>query len=257
MKRVANLISRLIVSVSFLFLIGNFQEAGARLTGTNPTGANADTWCEGPRGAEVCVDYQGDVLSTTNNDATLGTSSLRWSDVETIGLNTGGGSLSIPSSAGVATSLGTAGTANTAGSGNGAAPSLITITGALNFGVQVEGTNSTATTGIYTSTTIPIMSNYMTLLSSSSKVGENFLMLATPTIATTTVAGGATAIADGTILILTSTSTAIITLQDNGTLSGSLLELGAATRAISQFKVLTLVFQGRLGKWLEIAYANN
>lgn len=50
----------------------------ARITGTEP---GTDIWCVGPSGAEVCVDVSGNLLPTTDNDATLGTSSLRFSGI--------------------------------------------------------------------------------------------------------------------------------------------------------------------------------
>ena len=55
------------------------------------------------------------------------------------------------------------------------------------------------------------------------------------------------------ILIVTSTSTTSITLQDNDGLSGSQLELGASTRVISAKKILTLMYQATLKKWQTIA----
>ena len=54
----------------------------ARITGTQPT--SADIWCVGPDGAEVCVVDGGGLNPTTDNDAALGTSSLRWSDVQSL-----------------------------------------------------------------------------------------------------------------------------------------------------------------------------
>lgn len=52
--------------------------AYARITGTNPTGASADAFCVGKSGAEVCVDYLGNVVPTTANVQTLGTASLKF-----------------------------------------------------------------------------------------------------------------------------------------------------------------------------------
>lgn len=48
----------------------------ARLT--SPSASDADIWCAGPEGAEVCVDSSGNLIPTTDNDTTLGTSSLAW-----------------------------------------------------------------------------------------------------------------------------------------------------------------------------------
>lgn len=47
----------------------------ARLTGTEP---GTDISCWGPSGAEVCIDVSGNLIPTTDNDTTLGTSVLRW-----------------------------------------------------------------------------------------------------------------------------------------------------------------------------------
>ena len=49
----------------------------ARITGTT---VNPET-CWGDGGEEVCVDSSGNVISTTDNDASLGTTSLLWSTV--------------------------------------------------------------------------------------------------------------------------------------------------------------------------------
>lgn len=54
----------------------------ARITGTQPTVADISCW--GPDGAEVCVQDGGAVIPTTDNDAALGTSALRWSDVRAL-----------------------------------------------------------------------------------------------------------------------------------------------------------------------------
>lgn len=62
----------------------------ARITGTQPT--NADAWCAGPSGAEVCVDSSGNVVPTTTDDASSGSSSYRWSNVFTTLLNVSGAS---------------------------------------------------------------------------------------------------------------------------------------------------------------------
>lgn len=51
--------------------------ANARITGTAPT--SPDTFCVGRSAAEVCVDRSGNVMPTTTNNQTSGTSSLRWS----------------------------------------------------------------------------------------------------------------------------------------------------------------------------------
>lgn len=74
---------------------------------------------------------------------------------------------------------------------------------------------------------------------------------ATPTISTTTATDGQFIVIKGT------SSTATFAFQDNGTLAGSLLELGAASRVVSDLKVLGLMYDGTIGKWLEVFYGNN
>lgn len=62
-----------------LGIVGLFdQTAHARLTGTNPNGSSADAFCVGKKSSETCVDYQGNVIPTTNATETLGTSALGW-----------------------------------------------------------------------------------------------------------------------------------------------------------------------------------
>jgi hypothetical protein len=72
-------------------------------------------------------------------------------------------------------------------------------------------------------------------------------MTSTPTISTTTAISGQE-------LIITGGANPV-TFTDNGTLSGSLLELGAGTRVVSTNKILKLRFYG--GSWLEESYASN
>ena len=64
--------------------------AQARVTGTIPSTSTApDTVCWGRSGAEVCVDYNGNLLPTTDNDTTLGTSSLRWATAYILDITVG------------------------------------------------------------------------------------------------------------------------------------------------------------------------
>ena len=68
-----------------------------------------------------------------------------------------------------------------------------------------------------------------------------------------TIANGTT----GQIIVLTcgNAEANTVTIQDQGTLASSNLQLGATTRAITASKTLTLIFDG--SDWLEIAYGNN
>lgn len=204
--------------------------ANARVTGTNPTGSSADTWCEGPSGAEVCVDYLGDIIPTTNNDAALGTLALQWSSVYANTINTGSGGHTI--------------------TGDLAVSGSTTLSGKLIYTKTALGTSG-GTTGIYISTTIPYTSIYETLVSSNG----NITLTSTPSIATMTAAG--VPFASGSFLILSSTVSASVTFQDEGTLSGSKLQLGASTRTLGQFDTLQLIFDAADGYWREVSYGNN
>ena len=100
--------------------------------------------------------------------------------------------------------------------------------------------------GIYVSSTIAVTSSYQTICSS----GGNITLTSTPNIAVAGLTGGI-------FLILTSTVSSVINLVDEGSLTGSKVQLGAATRAISQYKVLTLIYDATDGYWREVAYADN
>ena len=64
----------------FIALIFGIQYwVDARLTGTAPS--SPDAFCVGRSANEVCVDYSGNLLNTTNSSGDLGTSSLKWEDL--------------------------------------------------------------------------------------------------------------------------------------------------------------------------------
>jgi hypothetical protein len=106
--------------------------------------------------------------------------------------------------------------------------------------------------GIYASTTVAVTSTYQTVISSGGAVA----LTSTPSISTTT--SGGLPFAAGTLLIITSTATApnAVVFTDNGTLSNSLLYLGASTRTVSLGRTLTLIF-GADGFWREQAFATH
>lgn len=115
-----------------------------------------------------------------------------------------------------------------------------------------NGTGESSTTGMYRSSAVVVTTSWESVISS----GGIVVITATPSIATMTASGFP--LQDGTKLVLFSTSaTGGITFQDNGTLSNSQLELGAATRALTLYKTLTLRWSAALGKWIEIAFGNN
>lgn len=65
-------------------------------------------------------------------------------------------------------------------------------------------------------------------------------------------------IADGTkgqIVYLMEVGSGSVILQDEATLPGSNLQLGAATRTIDAYDVLQLIFDGTY--WIEVSYTNN
>jgi hypothetical protein len=99
---------------------------------------------------------------------------------------------------------------------------------------------------ISVSTQILPTSSYMNLLTTGP-----ILMASLPTISTATTVGGSTAWADGTMLVLTSTSaTNATTLQDNATLAGSRLMLGNyPTRVVSSTNTLTFIFNASSVTW--------
>lgn len=71
------------LALALVLAVGLAIPGSARIT----TASSTDVWCVGPSGAEVCVDSSGNLISTTTNDADLGTSSLVWNELH---LNAGG-----------------------------------------------------------------------------------------------------------------------------------------------------------------------
>lgn len=56
---------------------------------TAPAASDADIFCVGPSGAEICVDSSGNLLPTTDNDTTLGTTALRFATVNALDIVAG------------------------------------------------------------------------------------------------------------------------------------------------------------------------
>jgi len=216
--------------------------AYARITGTQPS--SPDTVCFGQQGLELCQDASANWVPTSDGVGALGTTSLRFSSMNVYGTSILNGS----------STHGTVGTINTPGTGNSTFPTSLGIVGLLGFTKSQIG-SGTAAAGVYASTTIPVLSTLQVLLSSG--VGTTTLQ-SVPNISTTTTFGGATAVPNGTLLVLTSTSSASgVMFQDKDTLTGSALQLGAATRTVSADKVLVLIFNSTTGFWDEVAYGNN
>lgn len=123
--------------------------------------------------------------------------------------------------------------------------------GSFTFGTFEN--NVSQTIAISGATSIVPTDSFQMLLSS----GANVVVTAVPSISTATVIGGLTPWADGTKLVVTTTGTVTVTFQDNGTLSGSRLHLGANTRIVGADKILTLIYVAAQNFWDELAYANN
>lgn len=146
------------------------------------------------------------------------------------------------------TANGTVTAAATSLSGSETIAGNSTITGNISVSGKVIYPRTTIT-GVFGSTTVIPTSEFYVLTSSSP--GGTIPMTSTPTLSTTTATDGQFVVLKGT------SSVATITLQDNGTLAGSLLELGSTTRIISDLKVITLMFDSLVGKWIEVSYGNN
>lgn len=100
---------------------------------------------------------------------------------------------------------------------------------------------------IMSSTTALNADNMRSVFNVLNSTGGAISISATPTISVTDFP-------DGTIFIIQS-ATATVTLSDNGTVTGSLLELGANTRALGVGDILGLIL--RDGKWWELFFDNN
>lgn len=90
-------------------------------------------------------------------------------------------------------------------------------------------------------------SNFPRSFAIVTSTGGALVMTTRPTVSTTTAR-------TGDIFVIYST-TATLTLQDNGTLAGSGLELGASTRALGVGDILVLIY--RAGFWWEFGFYNN
>ena len=239
LRRFAAAVGVLAVLFLFLSLAGHIHIADARLTGVNPVGTSADEFCVGKVNFEICVDYLGDILPTKSATQTLGTAALPFSNVFSVSAVTTGSELT-----------GTAGTSSYAAAGVAATNhSVIGLFSTPSVTLGSSGQN----TGINVSTVIPVNSSYELIISSSG----NIVMTSTPNISTTTLVGGTIGIPDGTYLVIGSTDTHTITFQSNGTLSGSQLKLGAASRVVTQYKDLTLRFSSADSFWHEVAYSSD
>jgi hypothetical protein len=90
---------------------------------------------------------------------------------------------------------------------------------------------------------IPALASFVEVANASGTI----TLTSTPTIA----AGAA-----GQVLVVLSTGAGSVGLQDNATLSGSNLLLGATARTLGTRDSLVLIYSQTLGRWVELAYAN-
>lgn len=206
--------------------------AHARIIGTNPTGSSSDLWCNGGRiraattvsATEVCQDYLGDWIPTTagsgSGTQTLGTSSFPWYNIYAVSETLSGSS--------------------TIG-GNATITGNVTTTGLRISGLQ-------KVPQVYVSSTVTPTSSYIMFTSS----GSDIVFQSHPILSTSTMT-------DGTWVTLYSTTSVSVTFTDEGSQTGTAFELGAATRTLSGFKVLTLQLNKQLvpAKWVEQYYGNN
>jgi hypothetical protein len=125
------------------------------------------------------------------------------------------------------------------------ASGTVTLTDVVSIARFRTPTNgSSYAVGASTSLTSVNMDKTFMVLTST---GGAVTLGATPTIATTTFTNG------DRYTILSATDT--LTFSDNGTVSGTLLELGSTTRALGVGDILQLIYLS--GKWYEIGYQNN
>ena len=117
----------------------------------------------------------------------------------------------------------------------------------------VEMTESSAQDSVEIATTIVNTASFQIITSS----GGIVTLTNTPSISTTTAEGAA--LASGKLMYLTGTSDAnAVVLQDDDTLAGSQLELGATTRSLGVNDVLVLIWSATAsttGRWLEVSYS--
>ncbi len=235
-------------------LIPNASGNAFNLTTNPPT---ADLWCNGGQVlgngtvkayTELCQDSTGSLLPTS----TLGTQNLGSSTFPFATIYSAAATITGSDTAG------TVGVANVSGSTyvvTGAVAATQSIVNGLTvLGKAAIGTADTAAGGVWVSSCIPVLSSYETVISSGA---ASVTLTSTPSISTSTIVGGTNILTSGTYLVLSSTAAAGVIFQDDGTLSGSKLQLGAATREVKIYKTLVLIYDAADGFWREISYGNN
>ncbi len=198
-------------------------------------------------GCEIAVDQTGNIVPTVTGAQTLGSSTLLYSNIYSAAANITANTVT------GASVLGTAGATPRLGSG-GTAATATTIKGIEVLTPYQEGTSDAVGFGVTASTIIPVNSSHIKVIADGA--GSAVTLTSTPNISTTTVVGGSTLIADGTIIIITSTATVLdaVIFQSSGALAGSQLQLGLGTRSIWSAHNMGLIFDSASKCWKELWY---
>ena len=120
---------------------------------------------------------------------------------------------------------------------------VLSMAGVANTGAVAETPNTSSYSSIGISTSINPAGLAFIVMNASGTITST----ATPFISTTSAVSGQ-------VLTLMGGANAV-TLQDNGTLSGSLLELGDTSRVLGAGDILRLRYYN--GKWWEESFVNN
>lgn len=116
------------------------------------------------------------------------------------------------------------------------------------LGMPMSITPSTFS-GINASTSIPVTDGYLVVASSGGIVA----VTATPSVKTTYESGRA--VKSGSLLVLRGSSDAnAVVLQDNDSVSGTKLDLGATTRSLGNKDILVLWYDAAVDRWMEWLY---
>ncbi len=125
--------------------------------------------------------------------------------------------------------------------------------GTLKIAKPLEYDDDSSQSSVNDSSTVINTAAYQVLMSS----GGIVTLTSTPSVSTMTAAG--IALSTGKTITLRGTSDAnAVVLQDDDTLSGSQLELGATSRSLGLNDVLVLLYDASTsttGRWLELSYS--
>lgn len=207
-------------SILAALLVVLASPALARITA--PGANDADIWCAGPTSFEDCVDKVGNLIPTTDNTQTSGTSALRWSNVYGVSFTGSGAALTgIPSTGSiVGVYLPLAGG---------------TLTGQLALStVAGNGNGVTLSTGVTATSTFTVQGNAFSVGGSTFTVAGG-----SATVAYRLTAGSFTGA--GTGLTGTAASLTAGNVTTNANMTGDVTSVGnATTAAATQSNITTL-----------------